>query len=250
MKYLNNILAFIIILFASCERHFDDLICDDGEIVERIISLDNDTFDQIIIYDNVQLNIIQDNSFEVKIIWGSKKIDNIELTVKDSVLEIKNNSDCWLIDNYSAAEVYLKVPNLRSIRNSSISAITSTDTLKFDNLIIYVEDWLSDYNNMGDVKLTVQSSQLRIVANGFSKFEIDGKVSYFNCNFASNAPYLDARMLQLETFEFLNRSANTMKVAPIDKIKGIISGVGNVEVYSRPPIVEVEEKYKGKLVFK
>ena len=40
-----------------------------------------------------------------------------------------------------------------------------------------------------------------------------------------------------------------MIINPIQKISGIISGTGDVICVNRPPIVEVEALYKGRLIF-
>ena len=46
-----------------------------------------------------------------------------------------------------------------------------------------------------------------------------------------------------------NRSSNDMIVNPQQEITGKISGTGNVICVNRPPIVDVEEQYKGRLIF-
>jgi hypothetical protein len=40
-----------------------------------------------------------------------------------------------------------------------------------------------------------------------------------------------------------------MIINPVQELKGKISGTGHVISVNRPPIVEVEEQYKGRLIF-
>ena len=46
-----------------------------------------------------------------------------------------------------------------------------------------------------------------------------------------------------------HRSSNKMIVNPIESIQGEILNIGNVIAKNRPPIVEVEELFMGKLIF-
>ena len=53
----------------------------------------------------------------------------------------------------------------------------------------------------------------------------------------------------LDDLIVFHRSANKMVVHPVERIQGRIRGTGDVISVNRPPIVNVEEFYTGRLIF-
>jgi hypothetical protein len=246
--YISTILILILGL-NSCKVDFGECF-KDGERIKTTIDLNAEPFSSIIVYDDVKLIVKHDSTFNAKIDYLENRIDDINLEVKDGVLEIKNSNKCNLIKSPKYATVTISAPNLSSIRNSSIFSVKSEGVLKYEDLAIIVEDWNSDvYNNVGDFDLQIENKKLKIVANGFSDIILKGSTDYLGITFASFYISLDAREFTVKDVNVLHRSAKDIIIGPSNSIKGKITSSGNIILTTRPAIVEIEETYRGKVIY-
>ena len=55
--------------------------------------------------------------------------------------------------------------------------------------------------------------------------------------------------LQVEHIKVYQRGSNDMFVYPIQKIEGTIFATGNVVLKNVPPVVDVEEVFRGRLIY-
>ncbi len=60
---------------------------------------------------------------------------------------------------------------------------------------------------------------------------------------------IEAGELEVGDLSFSHRSTNQMIVNPRQKLSGTIRSLGDVISKNRPPIVEVEELFRGRLIF-
>ena len=70
-----------------------------------------------------------------------------------------------------------------------------------------------------------------------------------NITFAAGTSRFEGRNLIAQKVILSNRGSNDMIVNPQQEIKGKISGIGDVISVSVPPIINVEEVYRGRLIF-
>jgi hypothetical protein len=244
-----NIISIILLGLNSCSVEIGECFNDGGRI-QSTVDLNAEQFSSIVVYDDIKLIVKHDSSFIAKIDYLENRIDDISLEVKDGVLEIKNNNNCNLIKKQKYPTVTISAPNLSSIRNSSIFVVKSDGILKYDDLSIIVEDWKSDvYNNVGDFDLQIENKKLKIVANGFSDIILKGSTEYLGITFASFYISLDARDFAVKDVNVLHRSAKDIIIGPSNSIKGKITSSGNIILTTKPAIVEVEETYRGKLIY-
>jgi len=88
----------------------------------------------------------------------------------------------------------------------------------------------------------------------FREFSIPPVVLLTNCKKASigfedEVPRFEGQNLIINDLRILQRSANVMIVNPQERLRGEIRGTGDVISVNRPPIVEVEEFFTGRLIF-
>ena len=67
--------------------------------------------------------------------------------------------------------------------------------------------------------------------------------------FSDEFPRFEGENFLIDTLKIRQRSANKMIVNPIDEISGVIQGTGDVISVNRPPVVDVEELFTGRLIF-
>ena len=145
----------------------------------------------------------------------------------------------------------MTTPTLNWLQNSSGSAIESIGTLKFADL------WLRSFNQEkdaaihtdGDFILDLDVKNLRITNDNVSNYFLTGKAKNFNAFFATGDGRLEAADLIVQHYDIFHRGTNKMILNPIQSIKGEIRSSGNVISKNRPPIVQVESFYTGKLIF-
>ena len=220
-----------------------------GEIVQDEVQVA--AFNEIIVYEQVKLFIKQGPVQEVIIETGENLRKDVSVEVIDNRLSIRNTNSCNLVRDYELTKVYVTIPDLTWLQNSSGSAIESIGTLKLNNLwlrSVNQEDDLSIHTD-GDFILDLDVENLRITNDNVSNYFLKGKVENFNVFFANGDSRLDAPNLIVQNYEIFHRGTNKMIVYPVQSISGELRSSGNVFAKNRPPIVDVEEYYTGRLIF-
>ena len=90
---------------------------------------------------------------------------------------------------------------------------------------------------------------MQIVANGLSNFFLSGKAKRANFGIFAGDARIEAPNLIIDNLMLFHRGTQDMIVNPQESIKGEIVSLGNVIAKNRPPIVEVEQLYRGRLIF-
>ncbi|HLW31406.1 MAG TPA: head GIN domain-containing protein [Aequorivita sp.] len=241
----------VILFFAGCDSDTGwDCIKTGGEIVEREIAVPN--FTEILVWQHVKLFVKYGEEQKVVVQTGENLIRDIELTVEDGRLEISDKNGCNLVRDYGLTNVYVTSPNITEIRNSSGLTVESIGVLPYPRLSLLSEDHSveDDYYADGDFVLELDAKHLSVTANGLASFYLSGSADYANFGLFAGNCRIFAADLVVEKLEFYHRSSADMIVNPQQSIKGKIVGIGNVISENRPPIVEVEELYRGRLIFK
>jgi len=220
-----------------------------GEIIQDEVAVD--VFNEIIVYERVKLFIQQGPVQKVVIETGENLRKDVSVEVINNRLSIRNENSCNLVRDYELTKVYVTIPDLTWLQNSSGSAIESIGTLKLNNL------WLRSVNQEndltihtdGDFILDLDVENLRITNDNVSNYFLKGKVENFNVFFAAGDSRLDAPELLVQHYEIFHRGTNKMILFPVQSLKGELRSSGNVIAKNRPPIVSIEEFYTGRLIF-
>lgn len=242
-------LAIAFIFLACDSENGSDCFKKEGAIVQRVLELA--PFTEIVVFENVQLFIEEGPEQKVTLESGENLINDVEIKVEGALLSITDNNSCNFIRDYDITKVYLIAPNINKIRNSSSLEVASIGVLNYPELTLYSENHDNDdvYHNTGDFTLNLNVQEVNVISNGFSTFRLNGNAdkAFFGL-FAGNTRVL-AENLIVKELSLFHRSSNHMLVNPTESIKGEILNVGNVIAKNRPPVVEVEEFFIGKLIF-
>ncbi|MDT0649832.1 head GIN domain-containing protein [Autumnicola edwardsiae] len=249
MKKKFYILLLGIVLYGCSPDEAATCFKGTGEIVRDEVELE--AFDEIIVYEKVKLFIQQGPEQKIVIETGENLRDEVSVEVENSRLSIKNGNSCNLFRDYEVTKVYVTVPNLTWLQNSSGSTIESTGVLKFANL------WLRSFNQeedasvrtVGDFKLNLDVENLRITNDQYSNYFLSGTVENLNVFFAAGDGRLEAAKLVVQHCDIFHRGTNKMILNPQQSLSGEIRSSGDVICVNKPPVVDVEEFYTGKLSF-
>ena len=220
-----------------------------GTIIQEEFTVDS--FSKITVWERTQLIIKQGDTQKVVVETGENLLNDIEVQVKDGVLNLRNTNGCNLVRDYGITKVYVTTPNIERIRNSSGLAVIGIGKLSFPTLTLISEDRESEdaFHIDGDFKLDIQVENLQIVSNGLSNFFLTGTAARANIGLYAGDSRVEAANLIIGDLMIFHRGTQDMIVNPQNSIRGKIVSLGNVIAKNRPPIVEVEELYRGRLIF-
>ncbi len=248
MKKIFYFLTILLFLGCNSDKGWD-CIQTSGSIVQQEVAMP--LFDKILVWERVKLFIKEGEEQKVVIESGANLMSDIEVSVIDGRLEIRNNNSCNLVRDYGLTKVYITAPNISEIRSSTGLSIESVGVLSYPLLQLLSEDHAStgQYHTDGDFKLDLNVQNLSIVANGLSNFYLKGTANLASIGLYSGNCRIYAEDLIIQDLTVYHRSAGPMVVNPQQSIKGKIVSLGDIISKNRPPIVEVEELYRGRLIF-
>ncbi len=208
-------------------------------------------FTKILVWERTQLIIQQGPEQKVVVESGENLLNDIELQVVEGRLNIYNNNGCNLVRDYGITRVIVTSPNITEIRSSSGLPVESIGVLNYPNLLLLSEDQENEdeFHIDGDFRLDLAVGNLEIVANGLSKFYIKGSAEYASIGFYAGDSRFEGADFIVQNLQVFHRSTNKMIVNPQLSITGQILSIGDVIAKNRPPIVNVEELYVGRLIF-
>ncbi len=245
----NLIYIFGLFLIVSCDsENAEDCFQKTGDIIQQ--EVDVETFNKILVNRDIELIIKLGTEQKVIIETGKNLLNDVEGSVVEGRLILTNNNTCNYLRNYGITKVYVTSPNITEIRSSTQYDISSDGVLTYPNLTVFAEDFSApeSFTN-GNFRLKIDNSAFNLVFNNLSNCFISGKTNTMNITFAAGTSRFEGRDLVAQNVVIWNRSSNDMIVNPIQSIKGKISGTGDVISVNEPPIIDVEQQYRGKLIF-
>lgn len=236
--------------FFSCDSEDAfDCIQKEGNLIREDVTVS--FFSKIRIEDDVSLLIRQGEVQEVIIETGENLLNDVSVVVEGETLVVRDGNRCNFVRGFGITRAIVTTPVLTEIRNSSEFDVIGEGVLNFPflELISNTTGGIEDSRKSGDFTLTVNCEDFRIAANGFSGFYIDGFAEKASIGFEDETPRFEGADLIVNDMRILQRSANKMIVNPQQRLRGEIRGTGDVISINRPPEVDVEEFYTGRLIF-
>lgn len=241
------IASFLIILLCSCDsKNANDCFQTAGAIIQKEVKVG--AFSKILATEEVILILKQGTTQQVIIETGENLLNDVEAYVEEGRLILNNNNSCNYVRDYELTKIYVTSPDLTEIRCATNRYIKSEGILAYPNLTILSEDSQSNYLISGDVELALDSEKVSVVANGTSIFRISGKAMQLSIVFASNNCRFEGGNFIVDQIDLSHSSSNDIIVNPQIALRGIIYSTGDVISKNQPNIIEVEQRYKGKLI--
>lgn len=250
MRKKYNIVIVLMVLCLSCNSEdAPDCFQLAGTIIQREIELPS--FSKIRIEQNASLLIKQGPVQQVILETGENLYPDVAVYVEGDVLVVRDNNSCNYVRDFGLTKAIVTTPNISEIRNGSSFEVRGEGVLAFDDLELEsnTTGGFADIRKSGDFIMTVQAKRFRINANGLSGFYINGTADLASITFQDESPRFEGADFMVDTLQIFQRSANTMIVNPIQIIEGKILGTGDVISVNRPPEVNVEELFTGRLLF-
>lgn len=251
MKKRNWVLLLLIAVGSvACDGdRVPDCFQNAGDVVREEVAVA--PFTKITVHPNVELVLKQGAETRVEVETGEYLRDEVRVLVTEGRLELWDTNDCNFTRDYNLTKVYVTAPAITEIRSNTGFPIRSDGLLEYPVLNLLSESFTDPEadTTSGTFDLELNVGQLRIVSNGLTYFKLRGAVERFNITFAADDARLEAAELVAQQVVLDHRGTNDMLLAPQISITGTIRGTGDVICLFRPPTVEVQEIYKGKLIF-
>ncbi len=201
-----------------------------------------DSFYKILIYDKLDVELIQADHYAVEITAGENLISGITTKLSENRLEIGNSNTCELLrnsDKIPLVRVYFD--SIENLQVFSSGTVRSLDTIRLEFIN------LSKRSN-GDLFLTLASNNVFIYSNEYGDAVIHGKIDNVSIQ-QVGVGLVDFSQCDINKAYVINQGPGTSKVKVDFEIAGIISGNGVLEVYGDPIIRDVSLKDEGKIIF-
>ena len=243
-------ISVTLLLFSCNSENAPDCFQNAGDL--KRIEVAVPSFTNITVFENLNLVLKQGDEQKVEIESGEFLLNEISAEVEDGRLVLRNDNGCNFIREYALSTVYVTSPNIKQVRSSTGLLISSDGVLNYPSLSLVSES----FNNPeaettdGSFELEVASETMTIVVNGIAYFKLRGTTTDFNITVAAGDTRIEGEGLVAENVQINHRGTNDVFVNPQQRLSGIIRGTGNVISINRPPEIEVEELFNGRLIFR
>lgn len=248
MKYI--IALWVLVMLSACDSD-QGLNCFQaaGDIIQ--VEVEVQPFAKILVEERVQLIVEKGEAHKVIVETGDNLFNDIEVSSKNGLLTLENNNGCNLVREYGITKIFVTTPTLKEIRNSSGLSVESRGVLAFPELTLLSEDRESEdqFHIDGDFVLNLDVGHLEIIANGLSKMYFSGTADSAMLGIYDGDVRIDASDLIIQELRLFHRGTQDMIVNPQQSIRGKIVSVGDVISLNEPEVVEVEELFRGELIF-
>lgn len=244
-----RLLLFVFVLISCGGENTPDCFQSAGDMQKIEVGLS--AFENITVFENLNLVLTQGDDFKVEIESGVNLINDITAKVEEDRLILRNENSCNWFREYGISTVYVTCPDLKQLRSSTGGLISSNGPLGFENLSLVSESFNvpEAETTDGSFDLELNTQTLGIVVNGIAYFKLSGNTQNFNVNIASGDSRIEAEELVAANVTVNHRGTNDVFVNPQEQISGVIRSYGDVICVNKPPTILVEEQFEGKLIF-
>jgi hypothetical protein len=246
------LLSFLCLLasLTACSG-LDDCIKSSGAMATKQIDLQGQTFSTVVVNRGIALVVEQGPVYAVTVKAGHNLVDDIQVQISNNILTLKDGTSCNWTRDYGQTTIYITAPDLTHIHSKTELDITSAGVLSFPHLRLYAMDILDGYPGVGngDFRLEVNCPNLTIENNDLSRYFIRGSAQNLWVNFYEWGGIFYGQELVANAIQVYHRGSNDLYVHPVESITGSIYNLGNIYCSPRPPIVNVQEYYRGRIIF-
>lgn len=248
-KILLALLCFFV--FTACNSESaSDCFQSAGDIIREEVAVAD--FTRITVFENVSLVLKQGDVQKVEIETGEFLREEVTAVIEGDRLLLRDTNDCNYFRDYGTTKIYITSPNINEIRSSTGLAMESDGVLGYSNLALISESFTNGASETTDgffdLELGVQN--LSVVSNGIAYFKLRGNTQNMNVTIAAGDSRIEAENLAAEFVTINHRGTNDVFINPQQSVRGVIRGTGDVISSNRPDIIEVEELFRGRLIFK
>lgn len=248
---MNYTLRILLLFFAaglalSCNSdNAQECFRSMGDTVNYTIAVPE--FSSINVSPGIELVIAEGDIQSVSVQTGANLKEYITAEVIDGKLYLTNANNCNWVRKYNSTTITVTTPNLSQIYTATQFTVRSAGTLHFPDLSI--QSGIFNETASALVSLEVDCNNLTIEDNQNLDCFITGSVENLSVNFYSGDARFDGTGLDATNVKVFHRSSNDIMVQASQQVTGTLYSTGNLVLLNHPPVVEVDRKYTGKIVY-
>lgn len=245
------LLTILCVLLTACNSESaSDCFQSAGDIIREEVTVPD--FTKITVFENVSLVLKQGGVQKVEIVTGEFLREEVTAEIDGDRLLLRDTNDCNYFRDYGTTKIYITSPNIDEIRSSTGLTIESDGVLGYSNLALISESFTNTESETTDgfFDLQLDTQNLSIVVNGITYFKLRGNTQNMNVTIAAGDSRIEAENLAAQFITMNHRGTNDIFINPQQSVRGVIRGTGDVISSNRPDIIEVEELFKGRLIFR
>lgn len=245
-----SVLCLLALMISCNSENAPDCFQNAGDLVR--VEVEVPDFSTITVFEKLNLVLRQGEEQRVEIESGEFLLNEISAEVEDGRLIVRNENGCNFVRDFGISTIYVTSPNITEIRSSTGLLICSDGVLSYPSLTLFAESFVNPEAETtdGSFDLTLDVEQLSIVVNGIAFFQLRGATENLNITVAAGDSRIEAEDLLAQNVNLDHRGSNTVFVNPQERISGVIRGTGDVISVNRPPSIDVEEIFNGRLIFR
>jgi hypothetical protein len=198
-------------------------------------------FNSIKVTDKVNVVLIQENDFKVRVEGGENLLSSIKTEVLNSTLSISNNNTCDFVRSYDdKIIVYVSAPNFFDINHLGLGDITCQAVLTTDSIYYHIK-------NSGDLYLNVNNKYVRGDINGNGDIICSGQ-TIFNLLNARGECHIKCGNLNTQISDFYLMTSGPSYLNVNQTLNIIIKNSGYVYYNGNPVTINKTITGTGKLI--
>lgn len=204
-------------------------------------------FSTLYVSEGVEVVLVQGATQSVIVETGENLEEYISAKVVDGELRLENAVSCNWTRDYNSTTITVTTPTLTKIYSATQFTIRSLGTLTFPSLSI--QSGIFAETASGTLELDLDCENFVIEDNQNLHSIITGHVNNLSVNFYAGDARFDGDGLEAENVTIFHRSSNDIKVSANQQVTGTIYSTGNLVLLNHPPVVTVDRKYTGRVVY-
>ena len=246
MKHQMNskflLLLFIVVAMMACKKaNRFDCVKRTGKIQTETRALNY--FDVIQVENNLHVFLVQDTFFYAEIKAGKHLIANIETSIVDGKLFIKNNNKCNFTRSYKhKIEVYVHFKKLNELIYQGTGPITSLNTIENDQFTFNAWDGTDTVKLNLNVPLVYTN-----IHTGVADLIVSGQAEQLYA-YAKSSGTFRMQAFKCKNVYTNNQSSSDHFFYVTNKLEALVQYVGNTYYQGNPKEITQTINHQGKLI--
>lgn len=230
MKQIGFLILLLFIFSCRKENRFD---CFKGNGERVTEERHTSAFTSVHIEDKFETQVFQSSDFHVTVSCGEHIINNIQTTVADGVLTIKNMNTCNFVRGYNEPiRINIYAPSISYLVNDGVGKVEFDPGFKQDSVSVRVA-------SSGDVHLQGSFRVIRSSSNGNGDMTISGSTRELFL-YTNGINFVDTRALSVTNYMFIHSVTIGdcyINAADTRQFDYNIQGRGNIYYYGTPAVI-------------
>lgn len=240
LKIITVITKFILfalsaLLFASCNQSMNlKSIAGSGNVTTETRNVEGD-FKSVAVSNAIDLVIEQSDVSEIVVEADDNLQKHILTKVENGTLVISCDKNSFI--NIESMKVTVKMPVIEQLEANSSASITSTNSIKTENITL-------NTSSAGTINLNVEADDITCDSSSGSSIIIDGMAMKMKAN-ASSGSKIDAKNVLTNEVNAEASSGGTISTHPIVSLDAEASSGGAITYNKVPKAIRKESNSGG-----